>query len=123
MLETSRLTEQIPFGEPEPWHAVLKPSERPHRPSPSRLPLFFNEIGASRIAIGVTVFECMGVLPPHDHPHVYLNISELAEILCPYCSTLYVYNPGLRRDQTEPANCYWSPAKASAGGGAGNTSH
>jgi len=107
MLQTSRLTEPIVTWEPELGQFVVEPSEGWHQPSPSRLPLFFNEIGASRIAIGVTAFECMGVLPPHDHPHVYLNMTEQAEILCPYCSTLYVYKPGLRRDQTAPGDCFW----------------
>ena len=93
---------------------MVQPSDGSHR-SPSLLPLFFNEVGASRIAIGVTAFECMGVLPPHDHPHVYLNMTEQAEILCPYCSTLYVYTRGLLRDQTEPVDCCYGPqATASA---------
>jgi uncharacterized Zn-finger protein len=49
--------------------------------SPSRLPLFFNKLGVSSIEIGVTACHCMGALPPHDHPHVYLNISEQNDIL------------------------------------------
>jgi uncharacterized Zn-finger protein len=60
--------------------------------SPSRLPLFFNKLGVSSIEIGVTACHCMGALPPHDHPHVYLNISEQNDILCPYCSTEFRLN-------------------------------
>jgi uncharacterized Zn-finger protein len=74
-------------------------------PSPPELPLFFNEIGASSIEIGVTAFHCMGVLPPHDHPHVYLNMGEQNDILCPYCSTKFRLNPALRWNATIPANC------------------
>jgi uncharacterized Zn-finger protein len=73
--------------------------------SPPELPLFFNEIGASSIEIGVTAFHCMGVLPPHDHPHVYLNMSEQKDILCPYCSTQFRLNPALQWNDTIPANC------------------
>jgi len=75
-----------------------------HR-SPPELPMFFNEIGASSIEIGVTAFHCVGVLPPHDHPHVYLNMSEQKDILCPYCSTQFHLNPALRWNDTIPANC------------------
>jgi hypothetical protein len=58
--------------------------------SPPELPLFFNEIGA----------------PPHDHPHVYLNMSEQKDILCPYCSTQFRLNPALQWNDTIPANCW-----------------
>jgi hypothetical protein len=28
-----------------------------------------------------------------------------SQILCPYCSTLYVFDPRLDEDQTDPAEC------------------
>nr|WP_283937821.1 zinc-finger domain-containing protein [Sphingomonas hankyongi] len=48
----------------------------------------------------------MGVLPPHDHPHVYLNMGEQSDILCPYCSTQYRLNPALRWNETVPIDCW-----------------
>ena len=74
-------------------------------PTPHEVPLFFNELGVKSIEIGVAAFDCMGVMPPHDHPHVYLNMGENAEILCPYCSTEYRLNPAFHWNETEPANC------------------
>jgi len=74
--------------------------------SSSEIPLLFNEIGVSSIEIGVGAFDCMGVLPPHDHPHVYLNMGEQSDILCPYCSTQYRLNPALRWNETVPIDCW-----------------
>lgn len=70
--------------------------------------LFFNEHGAINIDVGVTAFECMGVLPPDDHPHVYLNMADGVEILCPYCSTQYRFKRGLRWNETDPPDCFWA---------------
>jgi len=69
-------------------------------------PLFFNEMGVRSIEIGVAAFDCMGALPPHDHPHVYLTMGERADILCPYCSTQYRINPALRWNETVPIDCW-----------------
>ena len=79
-------------------HGICRPS--------GEVPLFINEMGMSTIEIGVSAFDCMGVLPPHDHPHVYLNMGEAVEILCPYCSTQYRLNPALRWNETIPINCW-----------------
>jgi uncharacterized Zn-finger protein len=75
-------------------------------PTSHEAPLFFNELGVTTVEIGVVDFHCMGVLPPHDHPHVYLNMGDQAELLCPYCSTEYRFNPALRWNETTPANCW-----------------
>ncbi len=48
-----------------------------------------NDKGAAQIDIATRRFECMGASPPHDHPHIYLEMGEANEIVCPYCSTLY----------------------------------
>ena len=80
--------------------------ERRHPQGPHETPLFFNELGVKSIEIGVDAFHCMGVLPPHDHPHVYLNMGEDTALLCPYCSTEYVLNPELSWNQTRPAHCW-----------------
>lgn len=76
--------------------------------TPGGAPPFFNELGLDSIEIGVAAFHCMGVMPPHDHPHVYLNIGEQADLLCPYRSTKYRLNCALRWNQTKPPNC-WAP--------------
>ena len=76
---------------------------QPQRPA---APQFFNETGVSSIEIGVAAFDCIGLLPPHDHPHVYLNMGEQPDILCPYCSTRYRFNPALRWNETNPVDCW-----------------
>lgn len=75
-------------------------------PPAHELPLFSNQMGVDSIEIGVSAFDCMGALPPHDHPHVYLNMGELAQIQCPYCSTRYRLNPALRWNETIPPDCW-----------------
>ena len=59
--------------------------------------------------LGVKEFQCMGARPPHDHPHVYLDMGADSQILCPYCSTLYVHNSGLEPGQTDPGGCLVRP--------------
>ena len=39
-------------------------------------PKFKNDRGVPEICIGVKEFECIGVSPPHDHPHIYINMRE-----------------------------------------------
>jgi uncharacterized Zn-finger protein len=48
---------------------------------------FRNDRGVPEICIGVREFKCVGVSPPQDHPHVYINMGEADTILCPYCGT------------------------------------
>jgi len=33
--------------------------------------------------------KCIGVSPPQDHPHIYINMGEADTILCPYCGTRF----------------------------------
>jgi uncharacterized Zn-finger protein len=70
------------------------------------LPKFHNEPASPEVCIGVTQFACIGVLPPHDHPHVYLAIED-ATIVCPYCSTLFRFDPRLDVKATEPPGLYF----------------
>ena len=53
---------------------------------------FHNELAAPEICIGVNEFNCIGVLPPHDHPHIYLTVETTS--MCPYCSTRSASMPG-----------------------------
>lgn len=73
--------------------------------TPEGTPLFFNELGVRSIDVGTAAFHCMGAMPPDDHPHVYLNMGEELDILCPYCSTEYRFNAALAWNETIPANC------------------
>ncbi len=58
-------------------------------------PTFKNNEGVKEIEIGVKKFGCIGASPPHCHPHVFLNMGKRKNILCPYCSTRYVYRLGV----------------------------
>ena len=72
-------------------------------------PRYLNDIGVREIRIGVTEFHCIGALPPHDHPHIYLNMKGRNDVLCPYCSTTYVFDERLRENETKPAGCLYVP--------------
>lgn len=69
----------------------------------SVVPHFANDEGVEKIHIGVKEFQCMGARPPYDHPHVFLDMGADNEVLCPYCSTLYVHDPKLSVTETVPA--------------------
>jgi uncharacterized Zn-finger protein len=69
------------------------------------VPHLVNDKGVDRIAIGVKEFQCMGAAPPFDHPHVYLDMGDGNELVCPYCSTLYRYDPELGATESDPPAC------------------
>src|SRR5215813_12518561 len=50
------------------------------------IPHFHNDLGVPAIEIGAKKFMCMGALPPQDHPHVFCDMGEDVEYVCPYCS-------------------------------------
>ncbi len=75
-----------------------------------QIPHFQNDEGHDTIAIGVTEFMCCGANPPHDHPHVYLDMGDEGEMVCSYCSTLYKLDPSLKADDTRPAGCVYDQA-------------
>jgi len=60
------------------------------------VPHFHNTPGVAVIEIGAREFMCEGELAPFDHPHVYLDMGNATEIICPYCSTLFRYDPHAR---------------------------
>ena len=66
------------------------------------VPHFQNDSGVATITIGVKEFMCVGASPPFDHPHVFLDMGDDDEKICPYCSTLYRYSATLDPTQTEP---------------------
>jgi uncharacterized Zn-finger protein len=70
-------------------------------------PHFHNTMGVPKIEIGAPEFMCIGAEPPYDHPHVFLDMTSTGEIVCPYCSTLYVVNAKLGPEQSIPAEALW----------------
>ena len=58
-------------------------------------PKFHNEVGVPIVRIGCREFKCIGDKPPQDHPHIYLYMGDASEIVCPYCSTLFRFDPSL----------------------------
>lgn len=79
------------------------------------VPKLANEEGAEKIFIGVRELQCIGARPPMDHPHVYLDMGDDSQILCPYCSTLFVYDAKLKADESDPESCILEPSDANAG--------
>jgi len=71
-------------------------------------PKFHNEVGVPIVRIGCRKFECIGDKPPQDHPHIYVNMGDTGEIICPYCSTLFRFDASLRAHESDPADCAYS---------------
>jgi uncharacterized Zn-finger protein len=69
------------------------------------VPHFHNDPGVPMIEIGAKKFMCVGATPPNDHPHVFCDMGDDAEYVCPYCSTLYRHDPALLPDAARPAEC------------------
>jgi uncharacterized Zn-finger protein len=69
------------------------------------VPHFHNDAGVAIIEIGSREFMCVGANPPFDHPHVFLDLGDDNEIICPYCSTLYRYAKDLAAGQARPPEC------------------
>ncbi|MEC9343629.1 MAG: zinc-finger domain-containing protein [Pseudomonadota bacterium] len=72
------------------------------------VPHFQNDQGASTIEIGSREFMCCGASAPHDHPHVFLDMGDEDEIVCPYCSTLFRHASGLGARETRPEGCLYT---------------
>jgi uncharacterized Zn-finger protein len=70
-------------------------------------PHFHNTMGVSRIEIGAREFMCIGARPPHDHPHVFIDMGGSEDTVCPYCSTHYVYRQDLPAAGAHPAEAVW----------------
>ena len=75
-------------------------------------PHFHNSMGLASIAVGTREFMCIGANPPHDHPHVFLDMGGADEMVCPYCSTLYKFEAGLKPGESRPAEAAWQDQAA-----------
>lgn len=67
------------------------------------IPYFHNSLGVERISTGAYALKCIGALPPFDHPHIFLEIPSSKQVTCPYCSTIFVFNPQLKETESEPS--------------------
>jgi uncharacterized Zn-finger protein len=73
------------------------------KPAPG-YPKLKNDRGVREIRIGAREFECIGAAPPHDHPHVHIDMGSQDTVLCPYCGTRYRIDDSLSPMQAEPAD-------------------
>ena len=76
------------------------------------IPHFHNDAGVPVIEVAAKEFMCIGAKPPFDHPHVFLDMGSDTEIVCPYCSTLYSFDPSLHGSESIPAGCAWDASAA-----------
>ncbi len=74
-------------------------------------PKFHNEAGVKTVQIGAHEFECVGALPPHDHPHIYLDMGGDPEITCPYCSTVFKFDASLGTTESVPPGLLYAGGK------------
>jgi uncharacterized Zn-finger protein len=70
-------------------------------------PHFHNSAGVPAIEIGTREFMCIGAKPPFDHPHIFIDMGDDRETVCPYCSTLYKYDPKLAATESNPSDALW----------------
>lgn len=47
----------------------------------------------------------MGASPPHDHPHVFIDMGARNQILCPYCATVFLYDSMMGANEANPIKC------------------
>jgi len=96
-----RSSDAVHFGGLRP---VLLPP-KVNSMSDNVVPHFHNDAGVPVIEIGSQEFMCVGANPPFDHPHVFLDLGNDNEIICPYCSTLYRFAPDLGAGEARPPEC------------------
>ena len=73
----------------------------------TKVPHLVNDKGVDKIKIGVKEFQCMGASPPYDHPHVYLDMGHDKQVICPYCSTLFLHDASLTDGESDPPACVY----------------
>lgn len=71
-------------------------------------PKFHNDSGVRSIDIGAKEFECIGARPPFDHPHIFIDMGDEQEAVCPYCSTVYRYDSTLPPFGARPAGALYA---------------
>jgi uncharacterized Zn-finger protein len=76
------------------------------------IPHFCNDAGMDKIRIGVRELKCMGASPPYDHPHVFLEMGAEDQVICPYCSTVYLHDTKLGALESDPPGCRFEDSAA-----------
>ncbi len=76
------------------------------------VPYFHNSPGVPVVEIGAREFKCTGSKAPHDHPHIYLDMGQDEEIVCPYCSTLFKHANDLGASDARPAEAGYASGEA-----------
>jgi uncharacterized Zn-finger protein len=71
---------------------------------------FRNDNGVPEIRIGIKEFKCIGVSPPQDHPHIYLDMGSDDTIQCPYCATSFRRDAELPETRQDSAHHVIRPA-------------
>jgi uncharacterized Zn-finger protein len=61
---------------------------------------------------GVREFECIGVSPPQDHLHIYIDFGEAGTILRPYCGTRFRFDPRLTPLDADPPESFFADHNA-----------
>jgi len=62
------------------------------------------KLGCRSSALAVASLSALG-LSRRNHPHIYLIMGDASEIVCPYCSTLFRFDPSLGAYEADPADC------------------
>jgi uncharacterized Zn-finger protein len=64
----------------------------------------YPKVGAPIVRIGCREFKCIGGRAAAKS-HIYLNMGDASEIVCPYCSTLFCFDPSLGALEADPVDC------------------
>jgi len=64
-----------------------------------------NDLGVQVIEIGAKKFMFVWVRCHPNHPHVFCDMGDDKEYVCPYCSTLYRHHPALAPNKARPTEC------------------
>jgi uncharacterized Zn-finger protein len=88
------------------------PSQRPRSIFGGGYLKFRNDHGVPEIRIGVKEFKCIGMSPPQDHPHVYINMGEANTVLCPYWVTRFSFDPRLTPLEVDPPDSFFADSDA-----------
>jgi uncharacterized Zn-finger protein/CBS domain-containing protein len=112
-----RPTELSQKGQPRNRRPRMPPAPPPNAGgimATHSTPHFHNQPGVPQVRIGVKEFKCVGAMPPFDHPHIFVAMSDDDDAVCPYCSMQYVFDEKLH-GSCQPAECAFEP-----GGDAGS---
>src|SRR5271165_2316929 len=60
----------------------------------------------------VREFDCIGVSPPEDHPHIYIDMGAADTIPCPYCGTRFRFDPRLTPLDADPPDSFFAEDNA-----------